>query len=96
MANENATAGVDACAAWAKAGECTRNALWMNSNCAQQCCSVCAARPPAKTAAAVRPVVAAPVSYLKSQQQFLSYGFRANATGLPNIMVGPSSLPYMG
>merc|ERR1712216_801472 len=29
------------CHAWAKKGECTKNAKWMRSNCMQSCCEPC-------------------------------------------------------
>lgn len=43
----NKKKGNEACVNWAKNGECKANANWMNSNCAKECCAICAAKQPA-------------------------------------------------
>jgi len=57
------------CKTWAAAGECTgKNSKWMHANCANECCTVCQPKPPAR-AATVAPRVVYP------QQYYPNYNF---------------------
>lgn len=76
-----------ACADWAKAGECTKNAKWMLDNCQKECCSLCVPKAPVKAPAP------APATY----NPYPAYGYNNNFAyggfggGLPG---GFGGLPY--
>jgi hypothetical protein len=57
------------CAAWAKAGECTKNSKWMMANCQIDCCPACLSKPPARaTIVYQQPIYQQPVQLVAYQQ----------------------------
>lgn len=84
VAHEAVVAVTDAsCSSWAKLGECTANPVWMNANCAKNCCSVCHDHEATPTAAPVR-------VYNPFPQQRISYNnmvpvFNNGYSGFNNV-----------
>jgi len=65
------------CIQWAKNGECNSNRKWMMSNCAKQCCPICAPVAPAQAQLQPRQVV------YQSYQQPRQVVYGGYSAGLP-------------
>lgn len=79
------------CTAWKKNGECRTNMKWMMSNCAKECCPICAPKAPAQAQVvqqAPRTVVSGVYSNFRPQgvQQVVQQGvYGGYSNGIPYV-----------